>query len=234
MDDITVKVDGETKELVIRQGDALPLKERHKVQLSGTLPTPLTYLIRRVNQIDQLKAHLEFSLEGMNMKLTIEEENQDGAVVSGSLSLDPKFKLFGINKGNYQTPFQLAELIKMNRGCFENHSVAMDLVTQLKKFKAKIDKEVEKADDNRGNKKLLIDQIVTSNIPEAFQLNIPIFKGEKKQVFEVEVYFNSEDLTCTLISPQANDLIEAQKAAIFGDVLKEIETIAPSLVIVEI
>ncbi len=234
MDPITVKVDGETKELVIRSGQALPLKEPLPVNISGTIKSPLKYLEKRIGEINQLKSVLEVDKEGMQLNLVIDESNHYGTSVKGSLTLDPKFKLFGINKGNYMSPFALADMIKMNRSCFENHTVAMELVNELKNFKAKVDKEIEKSDNNRGNRKLLIDQVVKSNVPEKFNMKIPIFKGEKPQVFEVEVYFNSEDLTCCLISPQANDLIDEQVDQIIGEVVTGIEVIAPNLVIIEV
>lgn len=66
----------------------------------------------------------------------------------------------------------------------------MKLVTDLQNFKAKVDKEIEQSNNNRGDRRILINQAVEHNLPEAFTLILPIFKGTAKQTIAVEVYVN--------------------------------------------
>src|SRR5690606_31267243 len=176
--------------------------------------------------------HVVVDRENMTIALHIGEQNYFGTTITGRLELHPKFKKFGINAGEYITPFEMAEKIKMNRSFFENHSVAMELVSILKNFKAKVDKEVELSDNNRGNKRALIDQVVSSSVPETFTSEIPIFKGMPATAVACEVYFRAEDLTCTLVSPAANDEIEQIRDEAIDDQLAEISGLAPGLVII--
>lgn len=109
----------------------------------------------------------------------------------------------------------------------------MKLVTELQNFRAKVDKEIEKSDNNRGDKRLLINQAVQSNLPEAFNLHIPIFKGTPKQTINVEVYINPSDFSCTLVSAEANDLLEEMRDREMDSVLERISAVCPDIVIIE-
>ena len=143
-------------------------------------------------------------------------------------------KLFGINAdGGRLTNFDMSRLFKMNRSFFETKTKAMELVTILQNFKAKVDTDLEKADDRRGNTKLLRNQIVRSNLPEEFVLEIPIFKGEPKQRILVEVDIDPDDFSCSLISADAADIIHETVDQRFNDILKDIEENFHDVAIIE-
>jgi hypothetical protein len=110
----------------------------------------------------------------------------------------------------------------------------MNLVKELRTFKAKIDKEVEKVFDDRANFTLKKAQAVDSNIPENFYLVIPIFKGQEKVKIQIEININAESLNCSLVSPEANDYISDQKNQIIDEQIKKIQEIIPELCIIEV
>lgn len=230
----TFELKSDNNELVIRHGDALPLKEPQRVHIIGTLDAPLQYLQKRIENINQKECNIIVNREAMSLRLIINEHSQYHDAIDGKLTLHPDFVNFGINSGKYKTPNDMAEFIKMNRSCFENRQEAMELVQQLRTFRAKIDKQVEAEDNrNKGDKKYLYNQIVDSNIPASFKVCIPIFRGTKKQLIELETYFNADDLTCTLVSPQANELATDYRDIAIDDVLNAIKEIAPEIVIIE-
>ena len=73
----------------------------------------------------------------------------------------------------------------------------------------KVSKEVELADDKRGNRTSVQVQVVQKmSIPETFSLNVPLFTGFQPAKFEVELSINAETLSIELISPQLNELRE--------------------------
>ena len=109
------------------------------------------------------------------------------------------------------------------------------LVSQLRGFRAKVDKQVESDHNpNKGDKRVLIAQAVDSNIPPSFKLHIPIFKGEPPVTLEVETYFNADDLTCTLVSPMANDFTEDTKNTSIDKILDKIVEIAKDIAIINV
>lgn len=222
-------------EIVIREGKAMEIHQPVKVGISGTLDAPARWLETRMRLglVNQGANHVLVDREHLTITLQCNENNHYGSIISGSLIVSPEFKRFGINEGEYITNFDMAELFKMNRSHFETKAVAMKLVTELQNFRAKVDKEIEKSDNNRGDKRLLINQVVQSNLPEAFNLRIPIFKGTPKQTVNVEVYINPSDFSCTLVSADANDLLEEMRDREMDAVIDRIHAVCPDIVIIE-
>lgn len=220
-------------EIVIREGKAVELKEPVKVKIQGTIDAATRWLETRFDCIKEKTCHVIVNREQLTIALQCNENNHYGTLVVGSLTLSPEYKRFGINEGEYITNFEMAELIKMNRSFFENKSVAMKLVTDLQNFKAKVDKEIEQSNNNRGDRRILINQAVEHNLPEAFNLILPIFKGTIRQTIAVEVYVNPSDFSCTLVSPEANDLVEEMRDREIDAVLERIKERCPDIVIIE-
>ena len=222
-------------EIVIREGKAVELREPVKVVISGTLDAPARWLETRmrIGLVNQGVNYVLVDRENLSISLQCNENNHYGSNISGKLIVSPEYKRFGINAGEYITNFDMAELIKMNRSFFETKVVAMKLVTELQNFRAKVDKDIEKSDNNRGDKRLLINQVVQSNLPEAFNLQIPIFKGTAKQTLNVEVYISPADFSCTLVSPEANDLLEEMRDREMDAVIARIQAVCPDIVIIE-
>lgn len=216
-DNIKINLEGNSGELIIREGKALPLHEPVKVVLSGNIDSPANFLEARSNVTDVLEAHAIINRDDMTIILQVDEKQHYGSKVQGKLVPHPAYEKFGINSGRYETSSKLADLFKMNRSFFENQTTAMSLVTDLRNFSAKVNKEIEKHADDRGNKRDLKAQVVTSNLPEKFNLKLPLFKGFDAELIEVEVYINPEDLTCALISPAANDRITEVVDSIFDE-----------------
>lgn len=232
--EVTESSESKICELIIREGKALPALEPLKLSVAGIIDSPLRFLQKRVSELDQKKAHITVSREELELRLYFNEDNAyENGLIVGSLTEHPTFRKLGINSGRYITTYEMAELIKMNRSAFENRQEAMKLVSALKNFKGKVEKDMEKSNDDRGNRKILLHQTVESNVPDSFKISIPLFKGMPKETFEVEVYFNPDDLTCTLVSPAANDILEDVRDSTIDEVLRLINEIAPAVVVIE-
>lgn len=229
---INVTVDKGIKTLEIRHGQALPLKEPVSISIAGNIDTVSGFLDKRISKLDQLECKIEVDREKQIVLLVINEQSAYMGSVKGQLKHTEVFSRFGINTGTERTTFELADFIKMNRAYFEKPSDAARLVMELNNFKAKIEKDIEQADDRRGNRTAMVRQAVQSNIPEKFNLCLPIFKGEPKAAFEVEVYITPE-FNCQLISPAAQEYIETIVNDVVDTELERIVTIAPDIVIIE-
>lgn len=226
-------VKDQVRELVIRTGKAQKETEPVKTEIKGAIDSPFRWLEKRLPEIDQKTCYVIVDRESKVIILQVDESSEYGSLIQGSLKLSPELETFGINTGRYITHYEMAELLKMNRSLFENKQVAMNLVTDLQNFKAKVDKQIEDTDNRRGDKRFLLNQAVQSNLPEAFNLKIPIFRGQKPQTVSVEVYINASDFTCSLISAEANDIINETRDEIMDDVIDKIGKVAPDIVIIE-
>lgn len=221
------------KDMVIRFGDALPLKEPKYVSIHGTIDAPARWVEKRKDDIVSADAHILVDRDHMTITLNTDENNFYSDQIVGTLTLSTEMQEFGINTGEYMSCFDMADRIKQLRTYFETQQDAMKLVTELRNFKAKIDKELELSDDKRGNQKIMRAQTVESNLPKSFNVNMPIFKGTEKRTFEVEVEINPNDLSCTLVSPDAHDIVVQERDNQMDAVLGRIGDAAPNIVIIE-
>lgn len=223
----------EGKETIIRFGDALPLKEPKAVSISGTIDAPARWIEKRKDDIVSADAHILVDRDHMSITLKTDENSAYSDQIIGTLTLSSEMQEFGINTGEYMSCFDMADRIKQLRTYFETQQEAMKLITELRSFKAKIDKELELSDDKRGNQKIMRAQTVESNLPKSFKVNMPIFKGTEKRTFEVEVEINPNDLSCTLVSPDAHDIVVQERDSQMDGVLVRIAEAAPNIVIIE-
>ena len=99
----------------------------------------------------------------------------------------------------------------MNRTLFDSKETAAKLVTQLRDFRVKVEKDIQSNEDDRANKSMKVAQAVESNLPETFTLTVPLFVGLKPETFVVEVVIDPEDFSCSLLSPDASDMIKTEK-----------------------
>jgi len=249
MDKVNLQVGEKTQELILRTGTAEPVAEFRKgIEINGTLSVPRIHLENPpkwltdksiANTESEPDSVLNFSYLQVNREagtiLFVEDAgNQWQNEYKGKLELHPDFEKFGINTGKSYTTYDLAALIKMNRTLFETKDKAMILVKELRNFKGKVDKDLENADDGRGNRKILINQIVESNIPESFNLHLPIFKGCDKQTIEVEIEIDASDFSCRLISPEANDYVNETKDNLIDAEIEQIKELFSTLRIFEV
>lgn len=245
MSEIKLNIENVGKELTIREGQATPAKQpRKSIKVIGTLGIVKERLSKLPKEAKELQnefgdtklANSYILVDRDQGSLTLVEDAgmDDRNDFIGSLTIDAKFEKFGINSGKSYTTHELADFIKMNRTFFETKEMAMKLISELRNFKAKVDRQIENAKDDRGNKRFLMAQAVESNVPETFKLDIPIFKGYEKQKIEVEIVIDSGDLSCKLISPEASDFMEEIKDRLIDDELTPIREQFPDLKIFEI
>jgi len=227
-------------ELIIREGKAPDIFIMKPLKLTCNIDAVFRYLEKQKGTISliagegkTLNANIEVDRENMTIKLYVDPKGQSPDSVWSKLEYHEDFLKFKINTGEEFTTYGLAELFKMNRSCFQDRDTAMKLVKDLRTFKAKIDKEVEKVIDDRANYSLKKSQAVDSNIPESFYLEISIFKGQPKIKIQIEININADSLNCSLISPEANDYISDQKNQIIDEQIKKISELIPELCIIE-
>ena len=131
------------KDIVIRFGDALPLQEPKYVSIHGTIDAPARWVEKRKNDIVSADAHVLVDRDRMTITLNTDENSAYMDQIVGTLTLSTEMQEFGINTGEYMSCFDMADRIKQLRSYFETQQDAMKLVTELRNFKAKIDKERE-------------------------------------------------------------------------------------------
>ncbi len=241
MEELKLNVALSDKELTIRQGQApelLPIKAPIPVQLSGTIGSVYEFLEKRVSagQFDIKASHLIVNREKVSLTLVINEnEPYTRGTVAGKLELHPAFVGFGINSNTPWSPSELGMHCKMNKAFFLDGTVNMQLVSTLLNFKANVENQIERSMSENGNRTDNFSQVVNSNLPESFTLNIPIFKGMPAESLEVETFakINGRDVSFILLSPNANATLETIRDSVIDTELTKIRDLCSGLVIIE-
>lgn len=207
-----------------------------KAEINGVIYAPLNWLDKRVKDIDQHKAHILVNRDALRIHLIVNEDDpyRIGNIV-GTISYSDIFMKLGINSDKSWQPEALGQFFKLYRSLFPSRSENMNVVTALKSFNAKVNQDVERLTNEKGDRTFKFRQAVDSNIPESFKMKFPIFKGGAPVEFDVETYasIDGTDVTIHLQSAGANDVIEEAKANTIDDVITKIRAIAPDIAIME-
>lgn len=232
----------EKAELIIREGSAvkqLEPKAPVKTAIRGVIGVVKEYLEKRINtgQFTQERSYIEVNRENITISLIINEDDEykRGSVTS-KLEFNPKYLSFGINQKKLWTPEELGMFLKMNRAFFTNKADNMKLVTDLMHFKGNVMQDVQKGTDANGNRTDNFSQVVESNLPASFNINIPIFKGYAAETVEVELFasVDGRDVNFLLISPGAEETLESIRDKAIDEELDAIKEIAPNIAILEV
>lgn len=230
---------GSPIEVILREGQAamqLDPKEPEKVVISGTIDAPFRWLEKRVELINQKSANIIVNRDKMGLALTIDETNYYQTKIGGILQPSKEMQEFGINTDKKWEPIKLSQFFKMHRAFFKDKTENMMLVSILKNFKAKVNQDIERSKEENGSKVDNYSQVVDSNLPKSFKLNVPLFKGFACEEIEVEIYadVDGRDVSLSLVSAGANETIEEYKNNVLDEQIGAIKGIAPDIVIIEV
>lgn len=233
--ELKINIENGVKEVVILHGSAEPVFYNKAIEVKGgAINSVHEYLSKKV--VDPVvieHSKIEFCYDKLFIDLYYDARQRNPDLILGCLKLHPDLEKFNINSGKSYSTFELADFIKMNRHYFENKEYAMKLVSELRNFEGKVNRDLEAKTDDRGNKRALINQVVESNIPSGFHLEVPVFVGQEKIRLEVEVTINSS-FECSLISPDLKELIDLKSKEILGVQLELIKKLHPELKIFEL
>jgi len=213
MDKVEVKVEEGVKELVIREGQALPLANTPNLNIAGVINAPSEFIKARNADFKINKSNCQVNRNARRIDLYLNEDSPFGTYhISGHIYLGNKFKALGINDSEVSyTPRDLAKKLKMLRSIFDSRTEHAAVINSLRDIKAKLKQDLDAKDDNRGNLSASFEQTLESNIPEKFTINIPLIEGQKPTKFDVHIFIEGSsynDLRCYLESVDAADMIE--------------------------
>ena len=233
--------DGEgVKELIIREvnevvEDKLPVLEPDKVNISGNISAIFAFLEKRWTaedkQIDHCRTHILVDRDNLTMKLIVNEtDKREKKEVIGTIQLSRQYKAFGVNNKLWEST-DLGNFFRINRTYFEKKETNMQLVTLLKRFTAKVNTEVEREEKDNGSVTDVYRKVVESNLPEAFAVKIPIFKGSQPETFSIEIiaHIEGKHAVLELISPDAEAIVEEVRDKLIDEQIEKIKKLAPEV-----
>lgn len=220
--------------LVVLEGQAPIQHNNQPVTISGIISAPSSFIDGRKEDFSESARHCLVSKTEGIIKLVLNEQSIcDKYIIEGKIQKGKKFLGLGINDDKVlYSPEELANKFKLLRSMFVSNLEHATICTTLRNLKAKVNAEIEKADDRKGNVTQNFKQSVESNMPDAIKLKLALLEGEEPIAIEVNVILEAHgsDIKCSLESVDAAELIETQ----FEDrVNQEIEKIQDFVTVIE-
>lgn len=235
MENINLKLESiEGNEIIIREGHALPPVGPKKVDISGDIRTVSSFIAKRKSPvfaepsqqvINPDRAVVMVEKEAMTITLNLDPEYQYGTTVVAKLEPNPDLKQFHINGQKTFKQKELVDLLKFSRLFFEDFDKHGMLLRAYQAFNAKAFIDMSSEGDNRSNKAQSYSKKVETNLPTDFVMNIPIFKGQEKKRFHVEICFEVTDGGCNFWfeSVELKELQDIESENILKEELKACE-----------
>lgn len=210
--------------LEIRTGEAAPNFIPDKVRIEGDIRSVSSFFNHRTKRaepaalqtIDASRAVITVNRGANSITGELDPNDPKGTIVSGKLELSDELKKFGINSKSF-TQAEMVKLIRFNRLAFGSEEKHAEILRLYQKFSFKTNAEGASEKDQRGNKSNSFSKEVFTDLPNEFLLYIPIYKGEEKRTFRVEICFDASDASVKFWfeSVELEELIEIEKELIF-------------------
>jgi hypothetical protein len=197
---ININTYGKEGELVIREGDALPVLHPNDIKITGTLGAPYQFYEGKKEKIKAIDSHITIKKDQGVIILNVNDQDPYTVVqIIGQLKKDGALDLWKINTDHRWTVQGFLKFIKTQRYFFDNPAECSALVESLQTWNAKVETVIKQHNDNAGNSLQLLEKKVSEiGLKTKFNLHIPLFQGYPKVKFTVEIGFdpktNSVDL----------------------------------------
>ncbi len=172
------------------------------------------------------------SKDDISMQLLVNSTTEHPSKVFGKIEIEKDLEQFQINTGTNWNPYKLADLIRQNKGLFHDNEF-VNLVKQLTSIEAKVQTNVEaKRDLSSANKRMLVEQIVSSNLPASFNMVVPVFKNSDPVELVVEIYYNPDNSCLVLNCPDLKTIRKTKSDNMLLDICLIITKEFPNIPII--
>lgn len=202
-------------QLTVLEGKAPEQHNPQPVEIIGNIDAPSRFISGKNSEFEKSQRHCMVSKTEGKIKLVINEQSvMDRYTIHGKIEISKKFKDLGINKDcHYYEPLQLANRLKLMRNIFKSNLEHASICNVLRNLKAKVNADIEKLNDRKGNTSDVLRTTVESNMPDAITLNMPLLEGEDPVEIQVNVILEiggNNGIVCYLESIDAAEMIEEQ------------------------
>lgn len=233
MENINLKLESiNGNEIIIREGQALPQVAPKKIVINGDIKTVSSFVNKRTKPADgenmglQVinpdRAIVEVDIEKKTITLSLDPEDANGTMIISKLEPNPDLTQFGINKIVQFSQKELVKLLKFSRLYFEDFGKHGELLRAYQAFTAKTYTDLAGEQDNRGNKNFAFNKKVETGLPTSFIMNVPVFKGQEKKRFMVEICLDVTDAAASFWfeSVELEEIIDLESGKIIDEQLE--------------
>jgi len=230
MSDIKVSPKEGTEEIVIRKGDAQEIRDERTIEISGVLSAPRDFWEKRSGEHEALKTHITYSRDDRRITLYMREDDYFRGKITGLMDDDKELAQYSINGTHMWGVKELMKHLRMRKSHFADREEAAKLISNLSKFKASVQTEIEHSDSQKGDLTQKLQKKVDTDIPLDFTLDMRVFKGMPKKKFKVDIFFDITDAQAQMWFESA-ELAEIVDKMVNDEIDKELKTFKDVVVI---
>lgn len=226
---------GREGEITIREGKA-PEVIIPEGSIHGIIPSSIDEVIRKI-KFDPNCTLVEVDRANLTIKITTNMKSttqKKADIYYAQFKPASELTQFKINQEHYWDPKELSRLIKMNRHMIDD---GLTIAGNLNNLLAKVNKNIEKRQDDRANTIDRYEQEVQTNLPETLTLTSPLFKGYDVPVkFDADINFklDGRQVQIFLTSYSLKEATETFATGTISAIVENIRAQQPELVVVEV
>ena len=187
--------DGKPIVLIIREGDAETINNPIAWGNKAVSIKSIVEFVRKrefTKSPEENKGVVTYCLHPERARIEFDQDpfNNQAPSMSAKLTINPDLQAFGINKDRFFSSKDLEGFVLKYAHCFADIEEVKSLRGHLKNFIVKYEQTVEKANDNQGNTKDLVESSIKINkgmLPLVWKLKLPLFVAGPKIDLEVEI-----------------------------------------------
>jgi len=214
-----------------RFGEAKSDKHPQSIRIGGRLSAPYDFLLNKdkETQYNANYSHLILDKDSMMLELHLDEKSPHCEdIITGKLSPDYDLSIWSINSDKRWTIKEFVKFLRARKFFFKDGSQHTKLIESLQKWNVSFERVIKDENNNTGNSISSIETKISDiAIDTKFQLEMPIYKGYGKSVFEVEIGFDPKatSVELFLVSGELFELERSKKEAIFTEELKKFDSL---------
>lgn len=226
-ENLSLHLTTDQKEVIIREGEALPPKAPRAIIINGTLLAP--YQFKEGKDLNPRDCHIQVKKDQGIIELHVQDTDPyTEHVIRGSLTKDSVLALFGINSERRWSIRDFLKFIKTMRFYFADKGAHSALIESIQKWSVKIERVITEHNDQKGNSNFQLETKVQAveGLVHKFDLTVSIFQGYPKAKFTVEIGLDPKNTEVQLYL-FSDELIELEigqrekfiydELAMFGD-----------------
>ncbi len=211
--EININVENGIKELVIRKGDAAPIKEPVKLIVENVSFDSLIEFVEKgeTNEVFDKQKSVAIINTGLGIiEFRSNYKDIDSENIKARLVPSEYLQRFNINKNKSFTRKDIYKLIQFNNRFIDSPDWR-DILVKIQSVKLTQEKKIEhNLKDQRGNQKASVEVQNSIDFIDEFILNIPIFQNQEPSKFTVQVLLDAvdNDIAFWLESPALEEIIQ--------------------------
>lgn len=212
-DKIQVVTTDNTKEIIIREGQAPVINNPKPQSFDGHIDAPADFYKVRKAQVKPDTAIVVYNFDNGTIELMVDPSDALAPVIKGKITSNKFLDAFKINTGNCYGLKELMNLLRLNRVYFPDKEENSKVVAGMMTFKGKVVTEIESNNDLKGNKKELAQTKLSHSLELSFKLQMPLFKNDIVKSFTVDIMCDVTDggIQFWLESTELSEMIKIRR-----------------------